>query len=285
MYLKTFSLRRQLVSHLGGIRHYLYDKKDAGEFESKEYYLNEFFDNVYEAIKLFKGDELQSKPGTSFLYSTNGFTLISAVIQSVLGDEKKFETELIKLLKEELEMHSTLLDSNETIIPNRTKYYAKNQEKTKLINVKEVDNSYKWAGGGLLSDVHDLLKFGNAMLFSYKTSNGILKQETMKLFWTPNELTSKGLIKDVPFKYAMGFEVYDKRLKNKYKGLEKTSLNKVVFHTGAAVGVTSILLILPREEICVAIMVNLKSCPGIGTLSMNIAKSIYRNVEDIYELN
>jgi hypothetical protein len=31
-----------------------------------------------------------------------------------------------------------------------------------------VDNSYKWAGGGFLSNVQDLVKFGNAMLFSYQ---------------------------------------------------------------------------------------------------------------------
>lgn len=29
-----------------------------------------------------------------------------------------------------------------------------------------MDNSYKWAGGGFLSNVEDLLKFGNAMLYS-----------------------------------------------------------------------------------------------------------------------
>jgi hypothetical protein len=31
-----------------------------------------------------------------------------------------------------------------------------------------VDNSYKWAGGGFLSNVQDLVKFGNAMLFSFQ---------------------------------------------------------------------------------------------------------------------
>ena len=31
-----------------------------------------------------------------------------------------------------------------------------------------MDNSYKWAGGGFLSNVQDLVKFGNAMLFSYQ---------------------------------------------------------------------------------------------------------------------
>lgn len=46
--------------------------------------------------------------------------------------------------------------------------------------------------------MHDLLKFANAMLYSYKTPNGALKQETMRLFWTPNELTKPGFITDLP---------------------------------------------------------------------------------------
>jgi hypothetical protein len=38
----------------------------------------------------------------------------------------------------------------------------------RLRNAPYVDNSYKWAGGGFLSNVQDLVKFGNAMLFSFQ---------------------------------------------------------------------------------------------------------------------
>jgi hypothetical protein len=37
-----------------------------------------------------------------------------------------------------------------------------------LRNVPYVDNSWKWAGGGFLSTVGDLLRFGNAMMYSYQ---------------------------------------------------------------------------------------------------------------------
>ena len=37
-----------------------------------------------------------------------------------------------------------------------------------LENAPHVDNSYKWAGGGFLSTVGDLLKFGNIMIYSYQ---------------------------------------------------------------------------------------------------------------------
>ncbi len=39
-------------------------------------------------------------------------------------------------------------------------------EKGQLINTPYVDNCYKWAGGGFISTSEDLIKFGNAILYS-----------------------------------------------------------------------------------------------------------------------
>ena len=36
------------------------------------------------------------------------------------------------------------------------------------MNTPHVNLSIKWAGGGYLSTVDDLIKFGNAMLYSYQ---------------------------------------------------------------------------------------------------------------------
>jgi serine beta-lactamase-like protein LACTB, mitochondrial len=48
----------------------------------------------------------------------------------------------------------------------------------RLANVPFSDNSYKWAGGGFVSTVGDLLKFGNVMLYSYQ--------------WKPNTTVKDG---------------------------------------------------------------------------------------------
>ena len=47
------------------------------------------------------------------------------------------------------------------------RYYHKSKSGS-LKNVPYVDNSWKWAGGGFLSTVGDLLRFGNAMMYSYQ---------------------------------------------------------------------------------------------------------------------
>lgn len=172
---------RQLASHLGGIRHYKTDNNNSnnnnetqnqtnskvtkssevknetkkavtyelGEFGSKEYYLKQSFNSVIDSLKLFKDDPLVAKPGTKFVYTTFGWTLISAVIETQLNGEP-FEKYLIKFFREQLGLNNTYLDQKEPIILNRSSYYMKTPN-GRLINCPYVDNSYKWAGGGLLS--------------------------------------------------------------------------------------------------------------------------------------
>jgi len=38
----------------------------------------------------------------------------------------------------------------------------------RLKNASYVDLSYKWAGGGFLSTVGDLIKFGNVLMYCYQ---------------------------------------------------------------------------------------------------------------------
>ncbi|XP_025933626.1 serine beta-lactamase-like protein LACTB, mitochondrial isoform X4 [Apteryx rowi] len=117
------------------------------EFEQEEYYLKEKFESVIESLKIFKNDPLFFKPGSQFLYSTYGFTLLSAVVERVSG--QKFTDYMLKMFRD-LDMLSTVLDDNEAMIYNRARCYVYNK-KGRLVNAPYVDNSYKWAGGGFLS--------------------------------------------------------------------------------------------------------------------------------------
>lgn len=158
---------RQLCSHLGGIRHYEKkgeEKKTKSEFQLAEYHLKDNFKTTEDALKLFQDDELFSVPGTEFLYSTHGFTVLAAIIEKVTGVPfDKYMTEQFV----ELGLKNTYLDQHSPLIYNRSKYYVRDSSH-RLRNAPYVDNSYKWAGGGFLSNVQDLVKFGNAMLFSYQ---------------------------------------------------------------------------------------------------------------------
>jgi len=178
---------RQLCSHLSGVRHYEKKKSDKAddsenkeEFEQKEYYIKEKFDTTAASLDLFKTDELLSKPGTAFHYTTHGFTLLAAVIESVTGE--KFDQFMKKQFKV-LGLNNTYLDDAETLIYNRARYYVRDKHH-RLKNAPYVDCSYKWAGGGLLSNVSDLVKFGNAMLYSYQYKGHQHKKQNQKILET-----------------------------------------------------------------------------------------------------
>ena len=60
---------------------------NAGDAKYPEFYSNEHYETIEEALKVFQEDELLFEPGAEFSYTTHGFTLLSAVIESVSGKE------------------------------------------------------------------------------------------------------------------------------------------------------------------------------------------------------
>ncbi|XP_023666920.1 serine beta-lactamase-like protein LACTB, mitochondrial isoform X2 [Paramormyrops kingsleyae] len=318
---------RMLLSHLSGIRHYEKDlkkvrekkektkrppgspgrlhKEDRGvdnkeknndvkqkedgpgkkkrEFELEEYYLKQSFDSVGQALELFKNDPLVFKPGATFLYSTHAFTLLSAVVERAAG--QRFLDHMTQMFRD-LGMLNTVAEENDPIIYHRSRFYHFNK-KGRIVNCPYVDNSYKWAGGGFLSTVGDLLLFGNAMLYSHQMAHrkdkeellpGFLKPQTAAMVWAPVEKTEGSWDKDG--RYGMGWLVVEKH--QEYGQCRKR--RHYVSHTGGAVGASSVLLVLPEEAqeppnevptpprgVVVAVLINMQSV-GLNSTALKIAK-------------
>ncbi|XP_041853970.1 serine beta-lactamase-like protein LACTB, mitochondrial isoform X1 [Melanotaenia boesemani] len=254
------------------------------EFEHEEYYLKENFESVIQALDLFKDDPLIFKPGTTFLYSTHAFTLLSAAVERAAS--QRFLDVMMNMFRE-LGMLNTVPDENDPIIYHRSRFYHFNK-RGRVVNCPYVDNSYKWAGGGFLSTVGDLLLFGNALLYSYQVAHlkgtkgllpGFLKPETAIELWAPVDKTEASWDKDGL--YAQGWLVVEK-LQN-YGQCRKR--RHYVSHTGGAVGASSVLLVLPSEEInqsqgqthvlpqgvVVTIITNLQSV-GLNSTALKIAQ-------------
>ncbi|KAK0399519.1 hypothetical protein QR680_003090 [Steinernema hermaphroditum] len=277
---------RQLMSHTGGVRHYT--KIEEGENEQVdtvkkdsdlEFLYNKKFENVTEALKMFIDDPLIAKPGTKYYYTTHGFTLLSAVMEKAAGEDLK---KLFRQLFCELGMNQTYLDVNDTIIPHRARYYRRDKTH-RLENCPEVDNSYKYAAGGLLSNVHDLLKFANVMLYSYQSDENsmpapFLKTETVQKLWK-GEVNSSEKNKLVMYGLGWGKVNHTER----YGGLEgaDSSVRTGYWcHSGGAIGASSHLLIKPTERdpqkgspngICVVLLANVESC-SLSELAHEIAE-------------
>ena len=149
-------------------------------------------------------------------------------------------------------LNNTQADMNAPILPHRSRCYQRRHNK--LRNTPYVDNSYKWAGGGFLSSVLDVSRFGNTMLGFYQgvytdrsndTGNArsdVLSRETVKQMWTcQTPRNEKG--------YCIGLGWFvnpqvDPLQVHKQGEFDRFS----VFHSGGAVGASSHLLVLPRGE-------------------------------------
>jgi serine beta-lactamase-like protein LACTB len=268
-----------------GIRHYT--KKGEVEPDNElllaEYYLSRSFATVNEALSIFLNDELLHHPGTTWHYTTHGYTLLSAILERAAGEKQNF-TELLKdLVIQQLGLRHTKLEYPHEIVPNRSRYYCRRAVTENIRNVAYVDLSYKWAGGGMISNVNDLLVFGNTLLQCRQTkpgsalsNNQILKAETIRELWTPVTATNKkGTF------YGLGWQIATE----KPSSVNESTIPAHIYHTGGAVGATSVLLLIPcsnncsnpRCGICIVILTNFENASEIYQTALDIAL-IFRQI-------
>ena len=232
---------RQLGGHAAGIRHY----------KGAEFLSNIHYDRIRDALEVFIHDDLLFKPGTDYHYSTYGWTLLSAVMEDAAN--KTFLKILDEEVKQPLRLKDLKADHIDSIHFKRVQFYE-------LLNGNhvvspKVDNSNKWAGGGLLCSAEDLAKYGFAHI-----AEGYLKKETLKEFTTSQFLTN-----GEKTGYGIGF--YDETDKEgrTWHG-----------HGGGSVGGTSRLLIYPEEKLVIVTLVNLSGAQMNG-LAWTIA-DVIRNL-------
>ncbi len=157
---------RHILTHSSGIRHY-----KRGEFGIQNYKEKIHYDSLSAAINIFKDDPLLFKPGDFWFYSSHASNLLQGIIETVSGIS--FEEFLRQNIWEPAGMLSTQFDLPDRIVFNRGKGYVRNQAGI-LVNPPYLDVSYKYAGGGIISTVNDLVRFGMAL------NNGtLLKPETL----------------------------------------------------------------------------------------------------------
>jgi CubicO group peptidase (beta-lactamase class C family) len=214
---------RMLAGHLGGIRHY----------QGDEFAIQKHYDTVLDGLKIFENDPLVSPPGTQFHYSSYGFNLLSAVIESASGEN--FLAYMQKHVFDAMGLAHTTADQNTRIVEQRSRFYDKAKD-GEVENAPYVDNSYKWAGGGFLSTSEDLVRFGSMLL-----QPGFLKAESLRLLFT-SQKTSAG--KETG--YGMGW------------GIARSPSGKLVYaHSGGSVGGHSQLILYPESRVVVALVTNL----------------------------
>lgn len=175
-------------------------------------------------------------------------------------------------------------DNRNCTLMTLCRYYMMDKKKQRLVNAPYVDNSYKWAGGGFLSTVHDLCHFGNTLLYSYQwtpqsgRTAGFLRPDTVQMIWSP--VADGRCSSDIDASYGMGWCVTPPV---DHAGFSRDQ-RMYVSHTGGAVGASSVLLIMPRAEmsvegaeqliprgVCVSIIVNQHSV-SLSKAALTVAR-------------
>ncbi|MCD6048696.1 MAG: flp2 [Verrucomicrobia bacterium] len=213
---------RMLGGHLSGIRHYV-------GFENRR---NQPYTNSHAALTIFQNDPLVAPPGTKYHYTTYGWTLLSAAMESAL--QQDFVSYMDKNVLQPLDLKHTRADQKGVVDPHCTKFYSDNLL-GKFTTAPEVDSSYKWAGGGYLSTPEDLVRLGSALL-----QPGFLKASSLKLLFTPQK-TSDGK----PTNYGLGWSI----------GKDAEG-HRIYWHTGGSTGGKSVLLLHPETKTVFALVSN-----------------------------
>ncbi len=238
---------RQVLGHLGGIRHYKSGSQDDPEFGNTRH----FDDTIQSGLKFFADDPLVAKPGTSFHYSTQGFTLAGCVLEGASGE--KYVEYVRKNILQPAGMVHTRPDDRFAVIPHRTRFYQKDKS-GEIKNADFLDSSYKVAGGGWLSSADDLARFAVAML-----NDRLLQRSTRDLMWTT--------LKDSDGKetgYALGW------------GTGKDLGVQDVGHGGGQQGTSTFLMMVPERKAGVIVLMNIESADasGLATELMKILLGI-----------
>lgn len=164
----------------------------------------------------------------------------------------------------------------------------------RLRNAPYVDNSYKWAGGGLFANVEDVVHFGFRMLTAYfgqplqecrhathptpcPQCSPYVKKETVKQMWTSHPLTEKTTRrKESTSGYGMGWRV-------RSRPVASTHGVATVSHTGGAVGTSSALVIIPPGDqshaVVVAVICNMESI-NLEPTARRIGQVFLQHIKD-----
>jgi serine beta-lactamase-like protein LACTB len=232
---------RQVMGHLGGIRHYKTGPDDLEVGNTKH------FDNPIQAgLDFFKNEPLLSEPGKTFHYSTQGYTLVGCVIEGASG--AKYVDFVRQNVFVPAGMEHTQVDDRFAIIPYRTRFYQKT-ESGAVRNADFLDSSYKIPGGGWLSSAEDMAKFEVAIL-----NDKLIKRATRDLMWTP--LKPSDGSKDG---YGLGWGWGDEG------GIA------VIGHTGGQQGTSTAFVIGPAHRAGVVVLTNME-----GTSPNDLAVEILR---------
>lgn len=185
----------------------------------------------------FREDKFDSSPGEKFDYNNVAYYILGFIIEQVTS--QTYADFLNEQFFKPLKMYNTRVDRITNVDSIRALGYDfHNGEGYKKTNLNNIDNSYFYSAGGIVSNVADLQKWYNA-LFDYK----IINKQTLEKVITP-VIYKNG---------ASGTNGYGFFIGN-------LNGNMYVHHDGFDTGYGSIAVYFPKQKLFITHLRNCGSC-------------------------
>jgi len=213
---------RHLMTHTSGIPDYE---------EIRTYDVYRFRLTPEEVIKIAHSRPMDFAPGSGYYYSNTGYFILSMIVERIEGQPlgQVLNTRIWKPLG----MTQTRLADPERIIHHRAAGYWVNKV-GELINRNPTETSSTLGAGGILSSVHDMVKWDESLY-----GNQLFTNESKTKLWTQNILPNGDSTG-----YGFGWRV------RPYKGLRQ------IEHGGMVAGFVARFSRYPDQEAVVIVFMN-----------------------------
>jgi CubicO group peptidase (beta-lactamase class C family) len=214
---------RQLLTHTSGI-------PDYEEIQTYEAYRFRFTPD--EIIRVAHSRPMDFEPGTGWYYSNTGYFLLSLIVERIAG--RPFGQVLDTMVFGPLGMGQTRMADPEDIIQHRASGDWVDRMGVELMNRDATQASSTLGAGGLLSSVHDMVRWDEALY-----GDELLSEESKAVMWTSAVLPNGD-----DTGYAFGWGV------GEYRG------RRSVGHGGQVAGFVASFLRLPDDELAIIVFAN-----------------------------
>ncbi len=244
---------QQLLMHQSGIRTY----RDSEVVNTRHY------NNISDALIIFKDDSLIFKPGANYSYTSFNYNLLGCVLEKAAKME--YMTYMINHVFKPAKMNNTVFDDCNSVITNRARGYRYDSTSNEIINARLHDPSDRVPAGGFLTTANDLVSF------SISVYSGRIIREKSFMQMIENPKLSNGSFTS----YGLGWGCYEPN--DKFYGYTE------IFHGGQTPGVSNMLTIFisPAKKISIAIMTNREGMNRRGDICEEIAKVVLDIKEEL----
>ena len=230
-YLKNFPRKakgeittKHLLKHTSGFPHYS-SKWEALSFTH--------YSSLKEATDHLQNKELAFEPGTAYLYSSYGYTILGAIIEEV--SQMTFGQYMKKHIWDVAGMSSTSLEERSLEYENKAGLYLKIG--SNFIKSPATDLSIIYSAGGVQSTPQDLLKFGEAIL-----NNRLIDSTSLQVMINATDDLAPAAGNDP---YGYGWAVYD-----------DPKYGRIIQHGGTQPGTSSFFSIFMDHAVVSVVMSN-----------------------------